>query len=167
MNLRVGEAGVVVDHGVHERMPHQHATVSGAALLARCGGSVPITLLLSDHPPAAAVRDVAEIFHVNVDHRARIGMLVTADRLPSAHIDVPQPVQPTPDENRMDGRGRHAEHAADSDQTEPLLPTQMHDPPHRLRRRPVRGPVRARRPVLHPRGTHRRTPLSPAVRGRP
>ena len=51
---------------VHERVTHLRVVVLVAPLV---GGRrpVPVVLLAADESPAAAVGDVAELFHVDVD----------------------------------------------------------------------------------------------------
>jgi hypothetical protein len=63
--LGVGDPGVVIDDGVHERVTHLRVVVLVAGLV---GGRrpVPVALLAADESPAAA-GDVAELLHVDVD----------------------------------------------------------------------------------------------------
>jgi hypothetical protein len=56
----------------------------------------------------AAVGDVAELGDVDVDQRAGVRVLVTPDRFTRHTIDVAEPVQSTPHQHRVHGRGWHA-----------------------------------------------------------
>lgn len=66
--LGVGEAGVVVDDGVHETSPHTRAVVP-VALPGTFLGRQPVlvALGLAHEAPAAAVGDVAELGDVDLD----------------------------------------------------------------------------------------------------
>lgn len=87
VDLGVGDPGVVIDHGVDECVFHQFV----AALVARLSRSrlaIPVALPTADEPPAAAVRNVAQLLDVDVDERARLGKLVTTHWFPSRPVDV-------------------------------------------------------------------------------
>ena len=71
--------------------------------------AVAAALLTSDVAPAAAVGDVAELLDVHVQQRPWLVVLVAADLLAGALVDVPQLVEPAPHQHRMHGRGRHVE----------------------------------------------------------
>ena len=89
-----------VDVGLaHERIPPLVAGLVG------CGGSVAVALLSADVAPAAAVGDVAELLHVDVQHCPGVVVLVAAHWLPGGAIDVRQPVQVRVDQDPVD-RGR-------------------------------------------------------------
>ena len=77
-------------------------------------------------------------------------MLVAADRLAGGPVDVGQPVDSTPDQDRVHRRGRHGEPVADLDRPEPLLPAQVHDLAGHRRRSAVRLAVRRGGTVDHP-----------------
>ena len=104
MDLGVGDAGVVVDHGVDVGLAHERIPPLVAGLVG-CGGSVAVALLSADVAPAAAVGDVAELLHVDVQHRPGVVVLVAADGLPGGAVDVGEPVQPGVDQDPVD-RGR-------------------------------------------------------------
>src|SRR5690625_3731561 len=62
----------------------------------RCRSGVQAALLATDEPVPATIGDIAELGDVDVDHRPRIGMLVTPQRLPGDAVDVGEPVDPAP-----------------------------------------------------------------------
>jgi hypothetical protein len=64
--------------------------------LAGCRGAVLLALLAPDVAPAAAVGDVPELLDVDMDHRARVGVFVAADRLAGGPVDVRERVEPAP-----------------------------------------------------------------------
>ena len=76
VDLGAGNPGVVIDHGVDERVFHQFVAVL-VARLSRSRLAIPVALLTADEPPAAAVRNVVQLLDVEVDERAGVGMLVT------------------------------------------------------------------------------------------
>ncbi|OFT62199.1 hypothetical protein HMPREF3149_04470 [Corynebacterium sp. HMSC05E07] len=81
MDLGVGDAGMVVKDGVDIGLAHQRVPVFVSGLVGvwrRCFLALPS----ADIAPASAVRDVAELLHIDVQHRARMVMLVAANRLP-------------------------------------------------------------------------------------
>ena len=104
MDLGVGDAGMVVDDGVDVGLAHQRVAVLVLGL-ARGGGAVLLALLAADVAPASTVGDVAELLHVDVEHRAGVVVLVAADGLPGGAVDVGEPVQPGVDQDPVD-RGR-------------------------------------------------------------
>jgi len=57
----------------------------------------------ADESPASALGDVAQLLDVDMDKRARPVMFVSADRFPGADIDVGQPIQSAPHQDRMHG----------------------------------------------------------------
>jgi hypothetical protein len=65
------------------------------------GGLRTITVALgaADGTPAPTVGDVAELFHIDMDHRPGVLVLVTADRFPGTDIDIAEPVQPASNEH--------------------------------------------------------------------
>lgn len=67
VDLGVGDAGVIVDDGVDERVPDDRAAVPAlaAVLVRHC--AVPLTLFSSDEPPPAAHGNVAELLHIDMD----------------------------------------------------------------------------------------------------
>jgi hypothetical protein len=80
--------------------------VVGVAGFAGGGDPVAFTLLPADVTPAAAVGDVAEFLHIDVQQRAGMVVFVAADRFTGAPVDMRQPVDPAADQHRMHGRGR-------------------------------------------------------------
>ena len=108
---------MVVDDGVDEAGADDLSTFA-AHRTPRGGSNVLVSLLPPNQSPPAAVRDLAEFLHIDVDHRAGFVVLVAADRVPSFDIDMMQPVESTADQNRMDCRGQHAHFGADRDRPE-------------------------------------------------
>jgi hypothetical protein len=92
-----------------------------------------------------------------------VSLLVAADRLTGAHIDMGESVQPAPDQHRVDRRWRHLEAGPDRDRGQPILPLQVHDLADPVRRRPVRHAVSAARTVTHRVGAHRGVPVGPPL----
>lgn len=88
-DLGVCDAGVVVDDGV-DVSGADVRLVTGVTLARpfRRSLAVPVALLLADESPAASVGDVAELRHVDMDQRSRIGVLVTPERLAGDAVDV-------------------------------------------------------------------------------
>ena len=103
VDLGVRDAGVVVNDGVHERVP-EPGVVPLALRLTRCRRSVVVALAAADVAPAAAVGDVAELLHVDVQHRPGLVVLVAADRLPGCPVDMRKPVQVRVDEDPVNRR---------------------------------------------------------------
>ena len=54
-------------------------------------------------------------------------VFVAADRLAGGAVDVREPVDPAPGQDRVHGGGRHAEPSGDLDRAQALLPAQVHD----------------------------------------
>lgn len=75
VDLGIGDAGVVVDDGVHERMSHEFVVVL-AACQAGSRSRVLASLLAANETPPTAVWDVAEFLDVDVDQRTRGFVLV-------------------------------------------------------------------------------------------
>jgi hypothetical protein len=125
-DLGIGDPGVVVDDRVDERGPEQRAAVFVAGLV-RCRGAVPAALDASDLAPAAAVGHVAELLDVDVEHGAWVIVFVATDGLAGGAVDVGQAVDPAAGQDRVDGRGGHAQPSGDLDRSQSLLPAQVHD----------------------------------------
>lgn len=106
MDLGIGDARAVVDHGVNERRADLPVALGGLAGPKRRRGFVSVALLLPDEPPAAPVRDVPELRHVHVDHRAGSRVLVAADRLSGDPVDVGKAVDAAPHQDGMHRRRR-------------------------------------------------------------
>jgi len=133
-DLCVGDAGVVVDDGVQERGADQGpvvvASLTGSLRLkARVG----FALLAREELMPAAVGDVAELGHVDVDHRTGVIVFVAADRFPGDPVDVAESVESASHQNRVDGRGGNAELATDLRRAQPPSPPGFHDPSHHRR----------------------------------
>ena len=92
VDLGVGDAGVVVDDGVDVGLAHQRVVVLVPGL-ARCGRPVLLSLSAADVAPASAVGDVAELLHVDVEHRAGMVVLIASDGFARGAVDVREPVQ--------------------------------------------------------------------------
>ena len=164
VDLGVGNAGVVVDHGVDVGLAHQRVVVLVLRLV-RGGGAVLLALSAADVAPASAVGDVAELLHVDVEHRAGMVVLIATDRLPGGTVDMGQPVQVRVGQDPVNRR-----------RSDPQPAGQLHgtfsetDPQQdaTLRRRwtaLVGRVVRARRSILH--GLAGAVALCPALHGRP
>ncbi|GAA2016818.1 hypothetical protein GCM10009756_00540 [Pseudokineococcus marinus] len=104
---------------------------------------------------------------VDVDQRARVLVLVAADRLTGADVDVREPVEPAPDQHGVDRRGRGARLRADRQRRQSLLPSQVHDPADQVRRCAVGAAVRARGAVFYARQAHLGVADRPPLGGRP
>ncbi|KWU67907.1 hypothetical protein AWW71_29450, partial [Bacillus cereus] len=144
----VGEPGVVVDDGVHEPGPESWF---GVLAPSRVGGGDPVGAALGDahEPVPAAVRDIAEFGHVDVDQRTRIGVFVATDRLSGGTIQVGKPVQPASHQHRVDRRGRQREFVADLDRPQPVPQPPPHDLARQFQRGLGRARVRTARPIGH------------------
>ena len=92
VDLAVGDAGVIVDDGVHERVPELGVAPLAAGFV-RSGSAVLLALATAEVAPAAAVGDVPELLHVHVHERAGVRVLVPADRFAGGAVDVGEPVQ--------------------------------------------------------------------------
>jgi hypothetical protein len=89
VDLDVGQAGVVIDHGVQVGGADHGPVVLAAAAGAPSGGlGVVPALDPAEEAPAAAVGDVGELGDVDVDQRAGVRVLVAADRLAADPVDV-------------------------------------------------------------------------------
>src|SRR6185437_12821981 len=80
VDLGVGDPGVVVQHGVHERGAELWVAVPVAADQAGLGHRLAIAFALdaSDVAPPAAVGDVAQLLDIDVDQGAGPVVLVAA-----------------------------------------------------------------------------------------
>jgi hypothetical protein len=106
VDLGVDDPGVVVQDAVD--VPGSQ--VWFMAFVARdCGGRgpVPVSLMASHVAPAAPVGDVPELLDIDVDQGPGVVVLVAADHLAGAPVDVGEPVDPATDQDRVHGRGRH------------------------------------------------------------
>lgn len=148
VDFGVRDAGVVVDDGVHERVP-QLGVVPLAAGVAWGGRAVLLALAAADITPAASVGDVPELLHIHVHERPGVVMLVTADRFACGAIYVCEPVQPSGRENSMHGGRRDAEPARELDRPFAKSQAQAHAALGRRLARLVRRGLRSRGPVVH------------------
>lgn len=135
-DLGVGDAGVIIDDRVDERGAATRF-VARLALPAPCCRAlpVPVSLMPADVTPAAAVWDVAELGHIDMDRRSGVVVFATTDGFASDPVDMAEPVDLTARQDSVDGRGGHAELAADLHRAQPASPPSRHDPLHHLRRR--------------------------------
>jgi hypothetical protein len=86
--------------GAEVRMPGRCVTGPG-----RGGGlGVLLARLATEVAPTAVVvvGDVAELRHVDVDHRARVGVFVATDRVSGDPIDSRESVDPGPNQHCVD-----------------------------------------------------------------
>ncbi|ORV49975.1 hypothetical protein AWC05_28875 [Mycobacterium florentinum] len=97
---------MVVDDGMDKGVAEQLIAIAAAAD-ARRRRAILAALRTSDEPPPAANRNVAQFLDIDVDQRAWVFVLVAANPLTRADIDVGQPVQSTPNQHRVNRRGRH------------------------------------------------------------
>jgi hypothetical protein len=174
VDLGVDDPGVVVRDAVH--VPGSEVWfIALVAQDSRARGSVPISLMTAHVAPAAPVGDVPELLHIDVDKGSGVIVLVAADHLTGAPIDVGQPVDPAADQHRVHRGGRHVEPPADLDRAEAFLPPQVHDLADHWLRCASRAVMRAAGPVGH-RRARRHLPggfelgavaVRPALRGRP
>ena len=95
MDFGVGQAGVVIDRGVHVFVAHAGCVAGGEVL----GAAAAVD------PPAAAVTEPADLLDVDVDEFAGAGAFVAADELAGGPVQPGQPVQTVPDEDGVHGRG--------------------------------------------------------------
>jgi hypothetical protein len=128
MDLGVRDPGVVIDHGVHVRMTHQHVAPAAPRL---AGSRSPVLPALdsSDRAPAAPVGNVAEFLHINMDQRAGMVVLVSAGWFSGSAVDVGEPVQSFPHQDGVNRGGRELQETADLDRAEPACEAQMNDLP--------------------------------------
>ncbi|MBM7367731.1 hypothetical protein JOC45_002438 [Gordonia hydrophobica] len=139
MNFCVRDTRVVVDDGVHERVPELRTAVL-ITWLARGDGAILLALAAADVAPAAAVGDVADLLHVQVHERPGVKVLVPSDRLTGRAIDVGQPVQARCREDAMHGGRCDVESGSELNGPFPQSRSQAHAPLHHR----LRGLVRRR-----------------------
>ena len=106
------------------------------------GGPVLLALLTAEVAPAATVGNVAELLHVDVQHRPGVVVLVATNRLSSGTVDVRQAVQVDVDQDPVDCRRSNANPVCQLNrtfpQTQPELDTALRSRGAGL----VRGAVR-------------------------
>lgn len=68
VDLGIDDMGMVVDHGMHERVSQQRITVAVAAG-SGCGGALAAPGHASDEPPTTTIGDVAQLLDVDMDQR--------------------------------------------------------------------------------------------------
>ena len=105
VDLGVCDAGVVVDDGMHERIPELRTAVS-IACLAGGGGTIVLALLATDVTPAAAVGDVSDLLHIDMYQRPRVRVLIAANRLPGCAVDIGESVQSRATQDAVNGGRR-------------------------------------------------------------
>ena len=164
MDLGVGDTGVVIDDGVDVRLSHQRVPPLVARLV-RGGSAVAVALLSADVAPAPAVGDVAELLHIDVQHRPGVVVLVTANGLSRGAVDMGEPVQVRVDQDPMDRRRRDPQPTGQLHGTFPQAEPQLDAALRRLRIGIVGRVVWARGAVLH--GLAGAVALCPALHGRP
>jgi len=153
-DLCVGDSGVVIDDGVHERGADDGPVVP-AARTGASGGCLPVVSSLdsADEAMPATVGDAAEFGDVDVDQRARVVVLVAADRFTGDSIDMGEPVDPAAPQNGVHRRGCDACLAGDLRGPKPMTPPQPHDLLNHGRRRLGRAGPRPRAAIGHTRDT--------------
>lgn len=163
MDLGICDPRVIVKDGVDERLTHQRPAVLAAH---HRGGddTILLSLLPSDEAMPAAIGDIAELGDVDVNHGARVWVLVAADDFAGAFIDVMQFIYPASHQHRMDCRGWHAQLGADTDRSQAMFPPQVSDLAHERLRCPIRTGMRPRRAVLDSSCSHCRIAGGPPAR---
>ena len=86
-----------------------------AARLVGGGGSIAVALLPADVASASAVEDIAELLDVDVEHGARMVVLVAADGFAGGAVDVGQAIQVGVGQDPVDGGGCDAESRGELD----------------------------------------------------
>ena len=139
-DLDVGQAGVVVDGGMHIVVAGPAAPVAGAVL-----GRVAAVDAV-----AATGAQAAELLDVEVDQLARVGALVAADHCPARAIQDSQTVELVADQDTVDGGGRPPNPRRDTGWAELMGLPQPADLGLHRRRDLVRMAVGAAWPVDEP-----------------
>lgn len=119
---------MVIEHGVD--VDGADPWLTGPASFTRPvggGRGIASSLLTSEEPVPAAVGDVGELGDVHMDHRPRVGVLVTTQWFPGDPVDVGETVDPVPDQHRVHGRGGRVEVHCDLGWSEASAPPQRHD----------------------------------------
>ena len=89
-------------------MPHLRVAIL-VALFVGGGRTVPVPLQSSDEPPTTTVGNVAELLHIDVEHRARMVVFVATDGFAGSAVDVGEPVEMGIREDAVDRRRRDPE----------------------------------------------------------
>jgi hypothetical protein len=119
VDFGVGDAGVVVDDGVHVCGADGGFVVAAAPAGASGGGlAVAVPGLAAEVAPAAAVGHVAEFLDVDVQQVAGVFVFVAADRLAGDPVEVGEPVGPVTGQHGVHGGGGQAELVGDRDRAE-------------------------------------------------
>ena len=92
--------------------------------------------------------DPAQLLDVDVDELARSFSLVAADRLAGLTVEMGETVEVVPDQDSMDGGGRHPETERDPVRSDLVRPAVVNDPLLQAGWGPVRGSPRSARPVM-------------------
>jgi hypothetical protein len=132
----VGQARMVIDRGVHEVVADDGMAARAVLVpVAAAGGA-------AEHPPAAPVRDLAQLLDVHVHQLARCTVLISAlgsaDLPSSGPVQPAQASQPVAGQHAVHRRGVQAEQVADPRRPPPPRHPDLDDPPLGPRRRPPR-----------------------------
>jgi len=166
VDLGIGDAGMVVDHRVDERHAEEFVTLPAAGGPGGCA-TILAALDPADVSMTAAVRDVADLLHVDVDQGAGFLVLVATHYLAGADVDVAKPVEAAARQHGVDGRCRHPEAGRRSRPARDASSTAgaRFSAPAPVGSWPDCGAgARNGRPS---RRAHRRIPVGPPLRGRP
>lgn len=108
---------------------------------------------------------LAQLLHVDMQHRARMVMLIAANRLTRGAVNMGQPVQVSVGQDSMDRRRRDPQPTCQLHGTFPQSEPQLDAALGRLRIGLVRRAVRSRGTVRH--GLASAVAVGPALHGRP
>ena len=75
-------------------------------------------LFAAHEPPPSAVGNVAQLLHVDVDHRPWMVVFVATDGFAGDPVDMAEPVDAAAHQDRVDGRGGQTEFASDLNRAE-------------------------------------------------
>jgi hypothetical protein len=140
VDFAVGEAGVVVDRGVHERVADPACPLAGV----RAG------VAAATGPPATTGRDLGQLLDIDVHEITGVIVLVAAHHTTCGAVHPRQTRHAVADQDTMHRRGVHLEPTSDARRSELVVPAQRHDATLHLAPSPRRAPVRATRTIQPP-----------------
>ena len=137
MDLGVSQAGVVIDHGVDERVSHQRIPCFAAGFV---GGGDPVAVAVGTAhvAPPAAIGDVAQLLHIDMDQAAGVVMLVAAHRFTGGPVHMGESVEPVTGQDLVDRGRRDPGLGGELDRAQAFTPPQQQHPPHHPGRRRTR-----------------------------
>jgi hypothetical protein len=142
---------VIVYGGVQEVVAAERVTVGVEHAAALVGLLVPPSGAVPELAPAAAFGNLAELFHVDVDHVAGCVVLVAANGLPGRPVQPPQLRQTVAGQDAMHRRGVQSEQVADTGRSPPAKHPDFDDATLCPGGGPARTAVRPRRTLDHAR----------------